>query len=115
MLKKCLYLVMSVVACIGLSSSIASAAASCTTVSVAGVGTTPYTDSGLFVKVTNTSGATCFGDLADGETRKFYLNEEGADRTYATFLTALSLEKELYVQVGGTGERNSLILIASTK
>ncbi len=115
MLKKILSLVIIVVACIGLSTSIAAAAAQCTTVSVTAVGTTPYTASGLFVKVTNETTATCFGDLAAGDARRFFLTETGADRTYATLLTALSLEKNLFLQVAGTGEKNSLVLITGIK
>lgn len=115
MLRKILYLVMSVVACLALSTSIAAAAVSCVTVSVTGVGTTPYTASGLFVKVTNVSGATCFGDLANGQERQFFLAEAGADRTYATLLTALSLQKDLFIQVGGDGQKNSLLLVTAIK
>ncbi len=86
----------------------------CATVSITGIGTTPYTDSGLFVKVKNESGVAC-GALANGATMQYFLDTNNTDPTYATLLTALSLQKKMYIQTSGTGTVNSLLLVAAIK
>ena len=92
----------------------ATAATDCNGVSVVATGTTAYTASGLFVKVQNNSGAAC-GDLANGAQMQYFVDEVNADRTYATILTALSLNRSMFIQVGGTGAKNSLLSVAAIK
>lgn len=102
------------ISCVGLSFGSAFAAQSCNGVSIVGVGTTPYTASGLFVKVKNVSGAQC-GALANGAVLQYFVDNNNTDPTYATLLTAVSLQKNLFIQVSGTGANNSLLLVTAIK
>jgi len=97
-----------------LSFGSAFAAQICNAVSITGVGTTPYAASGLFVKVKNVSGVAC-GALANGAVLQYFLDTNNTDPTYATLLTALSLQKNLFIQVSGTGANNSLLLVTAIK
>lgn len=102
------------ISCLGFSVGTVFGATDCSSVSITGVGTTPYTESGLFVKVKNETTAAC-GDLAVGATLQYFLDTANTDPTYATLLTALSLQKKMFIQVSGTGAANSLLLVASIK
>jgi hypothetical protein len=102
------------ISCVGLSFGSAFAAQSCNSVTITAVGTTPYTASGLFVKVKNVSGVAC-GSLANGAITQYFLDTNNTDPTYATLLTALSLQKTMFIQTSGTGANNSLLLVASIK
>jgi hypothetical protein len=102
------------ISCVGLSVGSVFAAQTCNGVSIAAIGTTPYTDSGLFVKVKNESGVAC-GALANGAVLQYFLDTNNTDPTYATLLTALSLQKKLFIQVAGTGTNNDLLILASIK
>ena len=113
MFKKALFCLIGILGVAFVASS-ASAAQSCNNVSIVSTGTTAFTSSGLFVKVRNDSGAAC-GDLGNGATLQYFVDDTNADRTYATILTALSLGKSMFIQVGGTGAANSLLSVASIK
>jgi hypothetical protein len=102
------------ISCFGLFVGSAFAAQDCGTVSITAIGTTPYTASGLFVKVKNESGVAC-GSLANGAILQYFLDTNNTDPTYATLLTALSLQKKMFIQTSGTGAANSLLLVASIK
>lgn len=113
-MKKKIMTAILAISCVGLSVGSAFSATSCNGVSITAVGTTPYTDSGLFVKVKNESGVAC-GALANGAIQQYFLDTKNTDPTYATLLTALSLQKKLFIQVAGTGTANDILLIASIK
>lgn len=113
-MKKKLIAAILAISCVGMFAGSVFAATSCNSVSITAVGTTPYTDSGLFVKVKNESGVAC-GDLANGAILQYFLDTNNTDPTYATLLTALSLQKKMFIQVSGTGANNSLLLVASIK
>lgn len=100
--------------CVGVFAGTALSATNCNGVSITAVGTTPYTASGLFVKVKNESGAAC-GALANGAVQQYFLDTNNTDPTYATLLTALSLQKKLFIQTAGTGTLNDILLVASIK
>lgn len=105
------------VSCLGLSVGSASAAITCNGVSVAGIGTTANAavTSGLVVQLKNVSGVTCGGTWAPNAILQLALNSNAqTDATYATLLTALSLQKTLFVQAGAA-TANSLLLIATIK
>ncbi len=110
-MKKKFITAMLAISCVGLSFGSAFANVSCYPVSITVVGTTPYTASGLYVKVKNESGAAC-GALVNGGQMSYYLSTTNTDPTYATLLTALSLQKKLNIQVAGTGTAGSLVLVA---
>ena len=88
------------------------AAADCADMAIVGTGTTPYTDSGLFVKVkaTNAAGQAC----GAGADIQYFLDTTNTDATYATILTALSLGKTIFIQVSAPAA-NSLLLVTAVK
>jgi hypothetical protein len=85
-------------------------AQSCDNMSIVSTGTTPYTASGLFVKVKGPAGSACGG----GSAIQYFLSTDNTDATYATILTALSLGKTLFIQVSAAAQ-NSLLLVTSVK
>ena len=87
------------------------AAVDCDAMAIKSTGTTPYTASGLFVKLTPTATNSCG---AAGTDIQYYLDTTNTDATYATILTALSLGKTLFVQVSAAAQ-NSLLLVVSVK
>ncbi len=111
-MKKKIITAILAISCIGLSVGSVFANTDCPVVSVQMVGTSPSAASGLFCKVKNESGAAC-GDMANGASRIYFLNTSMTDQTYATLLTAFSLQKKMWIQVGGTGTNNSLLYIAT--
>lgn len=86
-------------------------AVSCSNMQIVSTGTTPYTASGLFVKVKPTAANACG---AAGTEIQYFLDTDNTDATYATILTALSLGKQLFIQVSGAAA-NSLLLVTSVK
>lgn len=86
-------------------------AADCDAMKIVSTGTTPYTASGLFVKVAPTVANACG---AVGVAKQFYLDTTNTDATYATILTAFSLGKNIFIQVSSTAA-NSLLLVTSVK
>lgn len=86
-------------------------AVDCDGMQIVSTGTTPYTASGLFVKVKNTIANGCG---AVGSQHTYYLATNNTDATYATILTALSLGKTLFLQVAGTAN-GSLLNVTSVK
>ena len=86
-------------------------AVSCDQMVIQSTGTTPYTASGLFVKVKPTVTNACG---TAGVAKQFYLDTNNTDATYATILTALSLGKTLFIQASAATE-NSLLLVTSVK
>jgi hypothetical protein len=103
------------VSCVGLSVGSAFAAlVTCSNVSITGIGTTtnPAIVSGLTVTVKNETGVAC-GTLLNGLTRRYALNDVNTDQTYATLLTALSLQKKLTITTGETAD--SLLFVAAIK
>ena len=87
------------------------AAVSCDQMQIVSTGTTPYTASGLFVKVKPTVANDCG---AAGNVVQYFLDVNNTDATYATILTALSLGKSIFIQVSAAGN-NSLLLVTSVK
>jgi len=87
------------------------AAVDCDQMQIVSNGTTPYTASGLFVKVKPT---TTNGCGTAGTAVQYYLDTNNTDATYATILTALSLGKTLFIQVSAATQ-NSLLLVTSVK
>jgi len=85
------------------------APATCSDMAIVGTGTTPYTDSGLFVKVKPTKTNACG---TAGTAIQYFLDVTNTDATYATILTALSLNKTLFIQVADPA-KNSLLLLVS--
>jgi hypothetical protein len=67
----------------------------------------------IFVFLKNISGAACGTGFANGATQQYYLNSVQTDQTYATLLTAISLQKNLWVNLGGTSASGSLLLTTS--
>ncbi len=115
MLKKALLSVFGIMVGMSLLVTSAYAVVDCNGVTPVTTGTTPYNaESGLFLKVRNDSGAAC-GALAAGAEMQYFLSADNADRTYATILTAISLNRKLFIQVGGTGTKNSLLYVVSMK
>ena len=115
-MKKKFITAMLAISCVGLSVGSAFAATvTCPNVSITGIGTTgnPAVVSGLVVQLKNESGAVC-GTWANGAVRQLALDTNNTDQTYATLLTALSLQKKLYVVAGGDTV-NSLLTIATIK
>jgi hypothetical protein len=115
-MKKKIITAVLAISCVGLSVGSAFAApVSCNGVSITGIGTTSNSAiaSGLVVQLRNDSPAAC-GSLAKGAVRQYALSTTNTDQTYATLLTALSLQKKLFVQVGGD-VANSLLLVATIK
>lgn len=94
-----------------MSPSILMAAASCDNMAIVSTGTTVYTESGLFVKVKPVETNLC-GEK--DQVIQYYLDIDLTSETYATILTALSLEKNLFIQVSDVTE-NSLLLVVSIK
>ena len=95
----------------GLSAGTSFGAVSCDQMVIQSTGTTPYTASGLFVKVKPTVTNACG---TAGVAKQFYLDTNNTDATYATILTALSLGKTLFIQASAATE-NSLLLVTSVK
>ncbi|MHB8790392.1 MAG: hypothetical protein ACYDBT_10980 [Desulfobulbaceae bacterium] len=86
-------------------------AVSCDNMQIVSTGTTPYTASGLFVKVKPTVTNSCG---TAGVVKQFFLDTNNTDATYATILTALSLGKTLFIQASAA-TANSLLLVTSVK
>ncbi|HBI14271.1 MAG TPA: hypothetical protein DDY20_01930 [Desulfobulbaceae bacterium] len=86
-------------------------AVSCDNMQIVSTGTTPYTASGLFVKVKPTVANDCG---AVGAVKNYFLDTNNTDATYATILTALSLGKTLFLQTSAAAN-NSLLLVTSVK
>ena len=87
------------------------AAVDCDNMAIQSTGTTPYTDSGLFVKVVPQAANGCG---AAGRPVSYFLDTNNTDATYATILTALSLGKTIFIQVSDAAA-NSLLLVVSVK
>jgi len=88
-------------------------AAGCNNVKAVGVATTSVTPSGMSVRLTNNSGGTCAGSWANGSTVKFFLPDgQNVDRSVAIILTAISLDKPLWVDVSG-GTTGSFINVVN--
>ena len=87
------------------------AAVDCDNMAIQSTGTTPYTDSGLFVKVVPQAANGCG---AAGTPVSYFLDTNNTDATYATILTALSLGKTIFIQVSDAAA-NSLLLVVSVK
>lgn len=111
-MKKKIIAAILAISCVGLSVGSAFATQTCGSVSVQMAGTSPSSPSGLFVKVKNETTAAC-GALLPGASLIYFLDVNHTDQTYATILTALSLQKKLWIQVGGTGTVNSTLFITS--
>ena len=86
-------------------------AVSCDNMKIVSTGTTPYTASGLFVKVMPVATNACG---TAGVAKQFFLDTTNTDATYATILTALSLGKTLFIQTSAA-TANSLLLVTSVK
>ncbi|MHB8809528.1 MAG: hypothetical protein ACYC9M_05890 [Desulfobulbaceae bacterium] len=86
-------------------------AVNCDGMQIVSTGTTPYTASGLFVKVKPTVANACG---AAGVAVQYFLDVNNTDATYATILTALSLNKTLFIQTSAA-TANSLLLVTSVK
>ena len=86
------------------------AAVDCDGMAIQSTGTTPYTASGLFVKVVPPTGGNACGTA----TVSYFLDTNNTDATYATILTALSLTKNIFIQVSDAAA-NSLLLVVSVK
>ena len=86
-------------------------AVSCDNMQIQSTGTTPYTASGLFVKVKPVTANACG---AAGTPVQYFLDTTNTDATYATILTALSLGKTIFIQVSAASA-NSLLLVTSVK
>ena len=78
---------------------------------IVSTGTTPYTASGLFVKVKPTATNSCG---TAGTVVQYFLDTTNTDATYATILTALSLGKTIFIQASAA-TANSLLLVTSVK
>ncbi len=113
MKKSTLFAIVGAVACVGVSFGTSFADQSCNGVTIKSVGTNANSPSGLFVKVTNTSGGRCGSLLANATMQYFVADDATADRNYATLLTARSLGSKLFIQTGGTGQNNSLLFVTS--
>lgn len=89
-------------------------AAGCSNVSVAGIATTStsITPSGMSVRLVNQSGGTCASSWANGSEVKFFLSNENTDRSVAIILTAMSLGKNLWVDVSG-GATGSIVNVVN--
>ena len=93
------------------SSGTSFGAVSCDNMQIVSTGTTPYTASGLFVKVKPTVANDCG---AAGAVVQYFLDTNNTNATYATILTALSLGTPLFIQASDAAE-NSLLLVTSVK
>ncbi len=111
MFKKACFCLLGIVGIASIATS-ALAATDCPRVTIKSTGTSAYSPSGLFVKVINKSGSAC-GALVNNGEMQYFIDETNADRTYATILTALSLSRPMFIQVGGSGSKNSLLSVAS--
>lgn len=95
--------------------AVTSFAAGCDNVTAAGIATTSVTPSGMSVRLTNHSGGTCAGSWANGAEVKFFLaDNQNVDRSVAIILTAMSLQKPLWVDVSG-GVTGSIINVVNMK
>ena len=113
MRKSILLAIIGALVCVGLSFSTSYANVDCFGVDIKSVGTTTFTPSGLFIKVTNNTKAAC-GALGVGDTLQYFVVDDATtDRIYATLLTGRSLGAKLFISVAGTGTNNSLLFVAS--
>jgi hypothetical protein len=111
MMKKNVFLMVAGMAAMMMSAGASFGATDCDAMKIVSTGTTPYTASGLFIKVAPTVANACG---AVGVAKQFYLDTNNTDATYATILTALSLGKPLFIQVSAP-TANSLLLVTSVK
>lgn len=101
-MKKVILAVIAASLCLTFNASTIFAAA-CDGVRVTQVGTSTASASNLIVELENISGATCFGDVANGGKRFFALTTTNTDQMYAGLLTALSLNSTLFANTSGAG------------
>lgn len=88
---------------------------SCNGVSVAEIGTSTAAASNLIVMVKNESGADC-GPLANGGTKIYALSDDAhTDQMYAALLTALSLQKKMFINTLGAGGYLDVMIDVSVK
>ena len=110
-MKKVVMLAIAGMLAMVLSAGTSFGAVSCDNMQIVSTGTTPFTTSGLFVKVKPTVANSCGGA---GAVVQYFLDVNNTDATYATILTALSLGKNLFLSVSAPGA-NSLLQIVSVK
>lgn len=110
-MKKVLMLAVMGMMAMVMSAGTSFGAVSCDNMQIVSTGTTPYTASGLFLKVKPTVANLCG---AAGANIQYFLDTTNTDATYATILTALSLGKTLFLQVSAAAP-NSLLLVTSVK
>jgi hypothetical protein len=110
-MKKVLMLAVMGMLAMVMSAGTSFGAVSCDGMQIISTGTTPYTASGLFLKVKPTVANACG---AAGANIQYFLGTSNTDATYATILTALSLGKTLFIQVSAAAP-NSLLLVTSVK
>lgn len=84
----------------------------CDNMHIGSVATSPYTDSGVAVHLRNDNGSAC-GNLAAGAETEFYISSDNTDRTLAILLTAMSLNKKVWVQISGDANQGDLINVVS--
>jgi len=97
----------------GLATS--SMAADCSKAEVYMIGANPGSggtgSAGIKVALINRSGATVGTDWTNNSKRMFYLTQDLGDQGLATLLTAMSLNKPVWVRIVGDAPVNSLISI----
>ncbi len=95
--------------------SMAFASADCSSAQVTMVGAAPGLggagSSGVKVMLKNMTGHTVGTDWANGTVRMFFLTTDLGDQGLATLLTAMSLNKNVWVRIAGNAEPASLISI----
>jgi len=111
-MKKKIMTAILAVLCVGFVGT-AFASQSCNGVTIFSVGANTPINGNISVNLVNTSGAAC-GAWAKDVKLQFVLSETNTDQTYATLLTAFSLTKKLWVNVGGT-TNNSMLLAMTMK
>ncbi len=111
LMKKSVMLAIVGMAAMVMSAGTSFGAVVCDGMQIVSTGTTPYTASGLFVKVKPTVANACG---AAGAPVQYFLSANNTDATYATILTALSLNKTLFIQASAA-TANSLLLVTSVK
>jgi hypothetical protein len=96
------------VSCVGMSFGSALAAdVVCSTVSIYRIG---MNNGSIILTAKNETGALC-GDWAAGTTRQFVVNPAvEPDSTYATILTAFSLQKKLSIKTADPGSQGSFLI-----
>jgi hypothetical protein len=88
---------------------------SCNGVSVVEVGTSTASASNLIVALKNESGVDCGGGFLNGATQIYALTQTNTDQMYAGLLTAMSLQKKMFVNTLGAGGYLDVLIDISVK